>query len=258
MSSGQGNAGINTTGLAPTLNCLHEAPIVTFHAQSETAGPLDAHYYKGPGSRQGGEREYVAVAIGGDITHTLTGEGHDASEDGSGRGTPVVAFRTNAAGQRDPQGDINAAVTTMTDPTAQFIAFAQNTRDEVRLQGGDGQIIGALAAEPGMKQTTYVAFKPSPSVAFERRMVRTTGGQPQEELNHCLRSDTNTGDGAPCVLTPAMSVRRLTPRETERLQGFPDDWSGQFADSTRYKMCGNAVTVNVILWLAKRIKAALE
>ena len=296
MSSGQGNAGINTTGLAPTLNCLHEAPIVTFLAQSETAGPLDAHYYKGPGSRQGGEREYVAVAIGGDITHTLTGEGHDASEDGSGRGTPVVAFhptqdpisstdgsthcigtgirqgcctvavafqprnhlRTNAAGQCDPQGDISAAVTTMTDPSAQFVAFAQNTRDEVRLQGGDGQIIGALAAEPGMKQTTYVAFKPSPSVAFERRMVRTTGEQPQEELNHCLRSDTNTGDGAPCVLTPAMSVRRLTPRETERLQGFPDDWSGQFADSTRYKMCGNAVTVNVILWLAKRIKAALE
>ena len=109
-----------------------------------------------------------------------------------------------------------------------------------------------------MKQTTYVAFKPGPSVAVERQMVRTTGEQPQEELNHCLRSDTNTGDGAPCVLTPAMSVRRLTPRETERLQGFPDDWSGQFADSTRYKMCGNAVTVNVILWLAKRIKAALQ
>jgi len=38
------------------------------------------------------------------------------------------------------------------------MAFAQNTRDEVRLQGGDGQIVGALAAQPGMKQTTYVAF----------------------------------------------------------------------------------------------------
>ena len=261
MSSGQANAEINTTGLAPTVNCLHEAPIVTIPIQNATRGKDQ----NGLGIGQNGDPQYTldqgsqhAVAIGGDITHTLTGEGHDASEDGSGRGTPVVAFRTNAAGQRDPQGDISAAVTTMTDPSAQFVAFAQNTRDEVRLQGGDGQIIGALAAEPGMKQTTYVAFKPSPSVAFERRMVRTTGGQPQEELNHCLRSDTNTGDGAPCVLTPAMSVRRLTPRETERLQGFPDDWSGQFADSTRYKMCGNAVTVNVILWLAKRIKAALE
>ena len=39
----------------------------------------------------------------------------------------------------------------------QPIAFAQNTRDEVRLINGDGQIVGALAASPGMKQTSYVA-----------------------------------------------------------------------------------------------------
>lgn len=37
------------------------------------------------------------------------------------------------------------------------IAFAQNTRDEVRLMGGDGSIVGALSAQPGMKQTCYVA-----------------------------------------------------------------------------------------------------
>lgn len=37
------------------------------------------------------------------------------------------------------------------------VAFAQNTRDEVRLIGGDEQIVGALAAQPGMKQTTYLA-----------------------------------------------------------------------------------------------------
>jgi DNA (cytosine-5)-methyltransferase 1 len=40
---------------------------------------------------------------------------------------------------------------------AQPLAFAQNTRDEVRLINGDGQIVGALAASPGMKQTSYVA-----------------------------------------------------------------------------------------------------
>jgi DNA (cytosine-5)-methyltransferase 1 len=43
-------------------------------------------------------------------------------------------------------------------PQSQAIAFAQNTRDEVRLFGGDGQTVGALAAEPGMKQTSYVAY----------------------------------------------------------------------------------------------------
>ena len=48
-------------------------------------------------------------------------------------------------------------------------------------------------------------------------------------------------------------VRRLTPTECERLQGFPDGWTAGFSDSTRYKMLGNAVTVNVAEWIGKRI-----
>jgi site-specific DNA-cytosine methylase len=40
-------------------------------------------------------------------------------------------------------------------------------------------------------------------------------------------------------------IRRLTPVECERLQGFPDDWTAGLADSHRYKQMGNAVTVNV-------------
>lgn len=61
-------------------------------------------------------------------------------------------------------------------------------------------------------------------------------------------------------------VRRLTPTEHCRLQGFPDDWNTEgidasgkrivMADSSRYKQLGNAVTVNVAEWLAKRISAA--
>jgi len=41
-------------------------------------------------------------------------------------------------------------------------------------------------------------------------------------------------------------IRRLTPKECERLQGFPDDWTAGESDTQRYKMCGNAVTVNVV------------
>lgn len=41
-------------------------------------------------------------------------------------------------------------------------------------------------------------------------------------------------------------IRRLTPIECERLQGFPDNWTLGFSDTQRYKMMGNAVTVNVI------------
>ena len=51
-----------------------------------------------------------------------------------------------------------------------------------------------------------------------------------------------------------MQVRRLTPTECERLQGFPDGWTAGFSDSVRYKCLGNAVCVNVAEWIAKRLK----
>jgi len=53
-----------------------------------------------------------------------------------------------------------------------------------------------------------------------------------------------------------MQVRRLTPTECERLQGFPDGWTAGFSDSTRYKMLGNAVCVNVAEWIAGRMANA--
>lgn len=52
---------------------------------------------------------------------------------------------------------------------------------------------------------------------------------------------------------PAVGVRRLTPTECERLQGFPDRWTEGLADSTRYRLLGNAVTVNVAEWIGRRI-----
>lgn len=45
-------------------------------------------------------------------------------------------------------------------------------------------------------------------------------------------------------------IRRLTPVECERLQGFPDGWTEGVSDTQRYKMCGNAVTVNVVFDVA--------
>ena len=55
------------------------------------------------------------------------------------------------------------------------------------------------------------------------------------------------------------NIRRLTPIECERLQGFPDNWTqygseGLISDTQRYKMCGNAVTVDVVKAVAERIK----
>ncbi|SNX61269.1 C-5 cytosine-specific DNA methylase [Nitrosomonas ureae] len=49
------------------------------------------------------------------------------------------------------------------------------------------------------------------------------------------------------------AIRRLTPIECERLQGFPDGWTYGISDSQRYQCCGNAVTVNVIRDIAERL-----
>ena len=49
------------------------------------------------------------------------------------------------------------------------------------------------------------------------------------------------------------TVRRLTPVECERLQGFPDNWTEGQADSHRYKQMGNAVTVPVVEWIMQRV-----
>lgn len=50
-------------------------------------------------------------------------------------------------------------------------------------------------------------------------------------------------------------IRRLTPMECERLQGFPDGWTEGVSDTQRYKMLGNAITVNVVREIAKKIKS---
>lgn len=61
------------------------------------------------------------------------------------------------------------------------------------------------------------------------------------------------------IMTPDMQVRRLTPRECERLQGFPDDYTNIIfrgkpaADSPRYRALGNSKAVPVVRWLAERI-----
>lgn len=190
------------------------------------------------------------------IAHSLRGEGFDASEDGTGRGTPLVP-----------------------------VAFTQNSRSEVRVIGGG--VVGALAAEPGAQQQNYIAapvYVPevaatmvarssrgggqtnSPGhqadgevVAYSTKLHNTTSnnaGKIFEERTACL--DANS---PPPALLTAMQVRRLTPRECERLQGFPDDYTAvphrgkPAADGPRYKALGNSWAVPCARWIGARIDA---
>lgn len=89
--------------------------------------------------------------------------------------------------------------------------------------------------------------------------LRTGLGEHLVAYNWQSGGDVRLSFGKPCLQAnqvPAVGVRRLTPTECERLQGFPDGWTGGQPDSTRYRQLGNAVTVNVAQWIGERIAKA--
>lgn len=79
-----------------------------------------------------------------------------------------------------------------------------------------------------------------------------------EEICHTLRS-RNTAGGVPDGVMRGMQVRRLTPTECARLQGFPDDnldieFRGKpAADGPKYKALGNSMAVPCMRWIGERI-----
>jgi DNA (cytosine-5)-methyltransferase 1 len=74
------------------------------------------------------------------------------------------------------------------------------------------------------------------------------------DTSQTLRAHTATAVNIGGVLNSQV-VRRLTPVECERLQGFPDNWTDGQADSNRYKQMGNAVAVPVVEWIISRMVA---
>jgi DNA (cytosine-5)-methyltransferase 1 len=131
------------------------------------------------------------------------------------------------------------------------IAFAQNQRHEVR---DLNDCAGALAAEPGMKQQTFLA---EPIAIRADTTIKTTEG----DVCHTLRVGVDDH-----VMTLQMAVRRLTPVECARLQGFPDHharipWRKKAAedcpDGPQYKAFGNSMAVSVIAWIGRRIQEVI-
>ena len=154
------------------------------------------------------------------VAHALRGEGFDASEDGTERGTPLVP-----------------------------VAHAFDARQSDVLQYGDRT--GPLDTDGH-----------SVAVAFDTYNQTITGDTTQ---TLCSRGDTPGGNAhlVPAVQT-AMQVRRLTPRECERLQGFQDGYTAipwrsrpasECPDGPRYRALGNSMAVPVMRYLGERIVA---
>ncbi|MBJ8716381.1 phage N-6-adenine-methyltransferase [Citrobacter freundii] len=157
----------------------------------------------------------IAECANGDISHTLKAEGFDGSEDGTGRGIPVIAF-----GGGNTSGNIDVA--------ACLTAKGQRIDFDV--------------------ETFAVHGTQDPDT--NRELAHTLG------RNH----------GQENAISSGMLVRRLTPVECERLQGFPDNhtlisWRGKVAtecpDGPRYRAIGNSMAVPVMRWIGERIAAEL-
>jgi len=191
-SSGKGSAAGTLRSTDGGIDIDHAAAghlIAQAFGGNNTTGPIDVATALNACASASGRMDFDSETF---IAHTLKGEGFDASEDGTGRGTPIVpvAFDCKASGQ-------------------------------------NGFGIGEISST-----------------------LRSMG-----------HSNSYANAGGHAAVQYGTAVRRLMPRECERLQGFPDNYTNvphrgkPAADGPRYKALGNSMAVPVMHWIGKRIDA---
>ena len=136
----------------------------------------------------------------------------------------------------------------MGDTRATVIIFYGNRVDDIRMQG---DVINTLQARMGTGggNMPLVAYPIDDGREMEKKQNGTGIGEegaPSYTLDRAQHAS---------VVVPPSIVRRLTPTECERLQGFPDGWTEGQTDGHRYKQMGNAVAVPVVEWIMERLVA---
>jgi len=204
-----------------------------------------------------GARDIKEGALVPMISHSLRGEGFDASEDGTGRGTPLVPIQNALRGKSQNGlgiGEGGEPMYTLDKASQHAVAFAHQAGGAQTTLGYD-QERGTAPTLPKCQTLAVAIFKSGQSAA-----ARSIGYS--EHLAPTLSSSDE--DNRIPKLLQAMQVRRLTPRECERLQGFPDDYTlvqyrnKPAADGPRYKALGNSMAVPVMAWIGKRIQQVEE
>lgn len=261
--------------------------------------------------KSGQNQESVFTQFGDDVAGTLTAR-YDSSPCVD-RGANVVvderdvvaaldfkpvAFLYNQGAKARSLGISEISPTLKTDNNP-VVAFASNQRDEVR----ELEVAGALAAQPGIKQQTYICradgqtnamtsvdmaptltshAKKDPPLIYpaedstgedEPVTSQIHGGKPGGGKGALIQRDMSATLSTHNTQTPItgdhekrdLTVRRLTPRECERLQGFPDDYTDipyrnkeHAPDGPRYKALGNSMAVPVMRWIGERIRTVEE
>jgi DNA (cytosine-5)-methyltransferase 1 len=251
---------------------------------NNTSGPIDVATAANACASASGRMDFETETF---ITHSLSADGFDASEDGTGRGVPLIAgtlsTRYGASSGRD-----------LSDSSA-LLPLSFN------LRGRDGGAMpepadaASVRAAPGGSSNSYVAFSAKDYGADVDEIAPTLRGMGHDGSHAngggqvAVAFTLHGSDGTASTATPTdvagsvrrkppgsienssttvaqqgMAVRRLTPRECERLQGFPDDYTlveyrGKLAaDGPRYRALGNSMAVPVMRWIGQRIAAVHE
>ena len=240
------------------------------------SGPLDVatavNAHGGPHGRLDFESETF-------ITHSLRADGFDASEDGTGRGTPLVAMETlqhqgyDAGDASTQEADAIATLRALRDAVGAeaFAEWRSGILDslqssEVLRQAMHGRGIRRAARESGacVDDSALSCAPCLPAGPLRQLWEEGPDGRSPQGLRLAEQLARQSGASVPW-LSPqgapqqGSSVRRLTPLEAERLQGFPDGWTEvayrgkPAADGPRYRALGNAFAVPVVRWIARRI-----
>lgn len=135
---------------------------------------------------------------------------------------------------------------------------------------GDGKVVPTITGDHENRITDYTA------IAIERKTFNEQSFSHYKESDKCstLKAKAgNIGNGSECLIAEKAIrwiVRRLTPVECERLQGYPDDYTNigdwtdskgkkhKYADSPRYKALGNSIALPQWFWLVQRMRPYLK
>jgi DNA (cytosine-5)-methyltransferase 1 len=198
------------------------------------------------------------------IAHSLRAEGFDASEDGTGRGTPLVTafeWQRGATQRLDMLEEMSPALIKSQTPAIAFSAkdhgadagplsptLRSGSHDKSHANGG---VMPAVAYSVDMG-----ANKGLNGGGILRDMSQPLGTNEAHAVAYAIQERAVSVQGRPSVSV----VRRLTPEECEALQGFPRGYTNvtyrgkPAADGPRYKALGNSMAVPVMGWIGRRIE----
>ena len=253
-------------GLGTDFDC--DGGLIAFGG-NDTSGPIDVATARNAHGGPMGRLDFESETF---VAHALRADGFDASEGGTGRGTPIIPIdmrqasrgetMTNNRAEGSSGGAPGTGIGEPGDPAPTIAgshvpAIAFDCKASGRNGFGTGEIAPTLRAMG--HSDSHQNAGGQIAVAFDMR--GREGGAQFEGPHDTANIRAASGGSSRSYVAQTWAVRRLTPLECERLQGFPDGYTdvpwrkkNWTPDGPRYKALGNSMAVNAMRWIGQRIE----